>query len=211
MANPWGYLDSKEKIGNSIIQYMKEQGFSRGEMAKELKRSGIRMGLDFSDEFHKMGTFADDYYRNVITPYKEGLRGKPGFWQSMRNWQPWRAVMPKNWGGTYYTKPTPMASNFLRGAAKIGSRALGPFSLLMSSPLNAGEDEAMARINEQWSQRSQQQNQGGGGGPPGQPSTGPHRGYGASVAPPPQRDYTAHVKAGAYGLRRGGIASLWHR
>jgi hypothetical protein len=110
----------------------------------------------WSDEFHKMGTFADDYYRDVITPYKEGVRGKPGFWQSMKNWQPWRAVMPKNWGGTYYTKPTPMASNFLRGAARLGSRALGPASWLMSSPANAGEDEAMARINEQW---SQQQNQ----------------------------------------------------
>jgi len=102
-----------------------------------------------SNEFYKMGTFSDDYYRDVITPYKEGVRGKPGFWQSMNNWQPWRAVMPKNWGGTYYTKPTPMASNFLRGAAKIGSRALGPASWLMSSPLNAGEDEAMARINQQ--------------------------------------------------------------
>ena len=32
-----------------------------------------------------------------------------------------------------------------------------------------------------------------------------------SVTPPPQRDYAAHVKSGAYGLRRGGIASLWRR
>tara|TARA_R100000656_G_scaffold71173_1_gene53364 strand:+ start:43 stop:804 length:762 start_codon:yes stop_codon:yes gene_type:complete len=46
------------------------------------------------------------------------------------------------------------------------------------------------------------------GRPPGQPSTGPHIGYGASATPPPQRDYTRHE---AYGLRRGGIASLWHR
>ena len=112
-----------------------------------------------SDEFYKMGTFSDDYFKNVIMPYKEGVTSKPGFLQSMKNWQPWRAFMPQSMGGTYYTKPTPMASNFLRGAAKIGSRSLGPFSLLMSSPLNAGEDEAMARINEQWSQQ-QNQNRG---------------------------------------------------
>ena len=157
-----------------------------------------------SDEFYKMGTFSDDYYKNIISPYKEGLRQKPGFWQSMRNWQPWRAFMPQSMGGTFYTKPTPMAST----ALKVGGRLLGPASWFISSPANAGEDEVMARINEQW---SQQQNQGGGGGPPGQPSTGPHTGYGASVAPPPQRDYTAHVKSGAYGLRRGGIASLCRR
>ena len=158
-----------------------------------------------SDEFYKMGTFSDDYFKNVIMPYKEGVTSKPGFLQSMKNWQPWRAFMPQSMGGTYYTKPTPMASNFLRSATKIGSRALGPASWLISSPANAGEDEAMARINEQW---SQQQNQGGGGGPPGQPSSGPHIGYGASATPPPQRDYTRHE---AYGLRRGGIASLLQR
>jgi len=73
-------------------------------------------------------------------------------------------------------------------------------------------------------------NQGGGGGrrlasPVSQPSYTPtvHSGESSwqptqsswpptpSATPPPQRDYTAHVKSGAYGLRRGGIASLCRR
>jgi len=70
--------------------------------------------------------------------------------------------------------------------------------------------------------------QGGGGGyaagqsasPVSQPSYTPtvHSGEASwqptpsvDPKPPPQRDYESHVKSGAYGLRRGGIASLWRR
>ena len=204
MANPWGYLDSKEKIGNSIIQYMKEQGFSRGEMAKELKRSGIRMGLDFSDEFHKMGTFADDYYRNVITPYKEGLRGKPGFWQSMRNWQPWRAVMPKNWGGTYYTKPTPMASTFLKGITRLPQVAFASDALFGTSLLSGGNREVRAGRDFELSEPYSAVNEyaaGKGAQPTGPGQTMGPAGMGSA---PPRPRPNPH-------LSRGGIASLWHR
>tara|TARA_R100000963_G_C4622853_1_gene89863 strand:- start:14 stop:469 length:456 start_codon:yes stop_codon:yes gene_type:complete len=150
--------------------------------------SGIMNAL--SNEFYKMGTFSDDYYKNIISPYKEGLRQKPGFRQSMKNWQPWRAFMPQSMGGTFYTKPTPMASTALKGAGRL----LGPASWFISSPANAGEDEAMARINEQW---SQQQNQTG-------------RGDQATFErPSANRGFTQTDYGKAY--RRGGIASLWHR
>ncbi len=39
--------------------------------------NGILSAL--SDEFYKMSTFADDYYKNIIMPYKEGVTSKPGF------------------------------------------------------------------------------------------------------------------------------------
>jgi len=203
MANPWGYLGSKEKIGSSIIQYMKEQGYSKGMIAKELKRSGIKMGLDFSDEFHKMGTFSDDYYRDVITPYKEGARGKPGFWQSMKNWQPWRAVMPKNWGGTYYTKPTPMASNFLRtiggGITRLPQAAFASDALFGTSLLSGGNREVRAGRDFERSEPYSAVNEYAAG-----------RGSQPTFSrPSANRDFTQTDYGKAY--RRGGIASLWQR
>jgi len=98
----------------------------------------------WSDEFHKMGTFADDYYKNVITPYKEGVRGKPGFWQSMKNWQPWRSFMPQSMGGTFFTKPTSMASTALRGASRIPLAAFASDALAGTSLLSGGNREVRA-------------------------------------------------------------------
>jgi len=97
-----------------------------------------------SNEFYKMGTFSDDYYRDVITPYKEGVRGKPGFLQSMKNWQPWRAFMPQSMGGTFFTKPTAMASTALRGASRIPLAAFASDALAGTSLLSGGNREVRA-------------------------------------------------------------------
>ena len=97
-----------------------------------------------SNEFYKMGTFSDDYYKDVITPYKEGVRGKPGFLQSMKNWQPWRAFMPQSMGGTFFTKPTSMASTALRGVSRIPQVAFASDALFGTSLLSGGNGEARA-------------------------------------------------------------------
>jgi len=157
----------------------------------------------WSDEFHKMGTFSDDYYKNVITPYKEGVRGKPGFWQSMKNWQPWRAVMPKNWGGTYYTKPTPMASNFLRnvgkGVSRIPQAAFASDALFGTSLLSGGNREVRAGRDFERSEPSSAVNEYAAG-----------RGSQPTFSrPSANRDFTQTDYGKAY--RRGGIASLWQR
>jgi len=164
--------------------------------------NGILSAL--SDEFYKMGTFADDYYKNIIMPYKEGLTRKPGFLQSMKNWQPWRGFMPQSAGGTFHTKPTPMASTFLRGAGKL----FGPASYFISSPVNTGEDARMAEINQRWANQQNQNNvnQGGGfaagrsGSPTGPGQTRGPVGMGSAPRGP---DLTNRA--------RGGIASLWQR
>ena len=165
-----------------------------------------------SDEFYKMGTFADDYYKNIIMPYKEGITNKPDFWKSMKNWQPWRGFMPQSAGGTFYTKPTPMASKFLRGATKIGSKALGPASWFISSPANAGEDKRMEIINQQWANQQNQNNANQGNNyaagqsasSTGTGQSGGFAGSGFTSAPPPRGpDLTNRAN--------GGIISLWQR
>jgi hypothetical protein len=149
-----------------------------------------------SDEFYKMSTFADDYYKNIIMPYKEGVTSKPGFLQSMKNWQPWRAFMPQSMGGTYYTKPTPMASTFLRGAGKL----LGPASYFISSPVNTGEDARMAEINQRWANQQNQNNVNQGGGQ----TRGP---VGMGSAPIRSAPTGPDLRNRA----NGGIISLWQR
>jgi len=99
-----------------------------------------------SDEFYKMGTFSDDFYKNVIQLYKQGKISKPNFIQALKNWRPHKAFMPQSMGGTFFTKPTPMASKFL----KYGNPLLaGLTTLFQSTPANAGEQEFMDAINEQ--------------------------------------------------------------
>jgi|TARA_R100000458_G_C8108178_1_gene132046 hypothetical protein len=152
--------------------------------------NGILSAL--SDEFYKMGTFADDYYKNIIMPYKEGLTSKPGFLQSMKNWRPWNAL--PGVGGTWSTGPTPAASTFLRGAGKL----LGPASYFISSPVNAGEDARMAEINQRWANQQNQNNVN-------------QSGFAGSGFTPPSRPKQNLPPQGAAGFNTGGIVSLWQR
>ena len=92
------------------------------------------------DEFFNMGTFTDDYFKNVIEPYKQGLRPRPSFSEAIRYARPLRAFMPQALGGTFYTKGSPMALNFLRTLGQGALRGLGPFSLFVPSrELGSGE------------------------------------------------------------------------
>ena len=99
-----------------------------------------------SDEFYKMGTFADDYFNDVIQLYKQGKISKPSFMKALKNWRPHKAFMPQSMGGTFYTKPTPMASKFLKFGNPLFA---GLTTLFQSTPANAGEQEFMDAINEQ--------------------------------------------------------------
>ena len=54
--------------------------------------------------------------------------------------------MPQSMGGTFYTKPTPMASKFLKFGNPLFA---GLTTLFQSTPANAGEQEFMDAINEQ--------------------------------------------------------------
>ena len=92
------------------------------------------------DEFFNMGTFTDDYFKNVIEPYKQGLRPRPSFSEAIRYARPLKAFMPQALGGTFYTKPTPMVMNFLRGLGQGALRGAGIFSLFVPSrELGSGE------------------------------------------------------------------------
>jgi len=117
--------------------------------------------VDFSalaNEYFDMGTFTDDYFKNVIEPYKKGLTPKPNFLNSLRYARPFNAFLPESLGGTYGTKGSPRALNFLNSlkyGLGFGARALasapatGIMTLFNSSGLNQGEEEFMKRINEQ--------------------------------------------------------------
>jgi len=67
------------------------------------------------------GTFGDKFYKNVVEPAKMGTGAKPTLGQVVKNWNPIKAFMPKSMGGTFYTKGTPAALNFLKGSGIVGA------------------------------------------------------------------------------------------
>ena len=67
------------------------------------------------------GTFGDKFYKNVVEPAKMGTGSKPPLGQVAKNWNPLKAFMPKSMGGTFYTKGTPAALNFLKGSGIVGA------------------------------------------------------------------------------------------
>ena len=110
----------------------------------------------FLDEFFDMGTFTDDYYKNVIEPYKKGLRHRPSVKEAIKYARPYKAFLPQALGGTFYTKGSPMAMNFFRNlgrgignVAKFGTRFTGPFSLFMPSRELASAEITPEFIQEQ--------------------------------------------------------------
>ena len=110
----------------------------------------------FLDEFFEMGTFTDDYYKNVIEPYKKGLRHRPSVKEAIKYARPYKAFLPQALGGTFYTKGSPMAMNFFRNlgrgignVAKFGTRFTGPFSLFMPSRELASAEITPEFIQEQ--------------------------------------------------------------
>ena len=59
-------------------------------------------------------TFGNQFFQDRVQPVQQGRTNiRPSNIQALRNWQPWRAFMPQNMGGTFFTKPTAGASSAL--------------------------------------------------------------------------------------------------
>ena len=70
-------------------------------------------------------TFGNKFFQNQVQPVQSGATNvRPTNLQALKNWQPWRAFMPQNMGGTFFTKPTAGASSALGMGATIGLPAL---------------------------------------------------------------------------------------
>ena len=185
------------------------------------------------DEFFDMGTFTDDYFKNVIEPYKQGLRPRPSFSEAIRYARPLRAFMPQALGGTFYTRGSPMALNFLNTLGQGALRALGPFSLLFPSrELGSGEitpefiqeqqdlgqlpiQQAIAQQQAETQQKIiDEVKQSGGGGPAGMVGTptGPGQTGGpAGMGFAPSNNPTGFGSNIRIGKANGGIVSLFGR
>ena len=176
-----------------------------------------------ADEFFNMGTFTDDYFKNVIEPYKQGLRPRPSFSEAIRYARPLKAFMPQALGGTFYTKPTPMVMNFLKGLGQGALRGAGILGLLFPSR-QLGDGELPQEVFNQQMQQAIAQEQaetqqkiideveesGGGGGPVGM--VGTPTGPGQTIGPVGMG--SAPKKSSGPDLTKranGGIVSLFRR
>ena len=66
-------------------------------------------------------TFGNKFFQNQVQPVQSGAANvRPTNLQALKNWQPWRAFMPQNMGGTFFTKPTAGASTALGMGSVIG-------------------------------------------------------------------------------------------
>jgi len=71
-------------------------------------------------------TFGNKFFQNKVQPVQSGTTNiRPTNLQALKNWQPWRAFMPQNMGGTFFTKPTGAASS----ALGYGTAAALPFGM----------------------------------------------------------------------------------
>ena len=186
------------------------------------------------DEFFDYGTFTDDYFKNVIEPYKQGLRPRPSFSEAIRYARPLKAFMPQALGGTFYTKPTPMVMNFLKGLGQGALRGAGIFSLFAPSrELGSGEitpefiqeqqdlgqlpiQQAIAQQQAETQQKiiDEVKQSGGGGGPAGMVGTptGPGQTGGpAGMGFAPSDNPTGFGSNIRIGKANGGIVSLFGR
>ena len=71
-------------------------------------------------------SFRNQFFQNQVRPVQTGATNiRPTNLQALKNWTPWKAVMPKSWGGTWHTGGTPQALS----ALGYGTAAALPFGM----------------------------------------------------------------------------------
>ena len=59
-------------------------------------------------------SFRNQFFQNQVRPVQTGASNvRPTNLQALRNWTPWKSMMPQRWGGTFHTGPTAGASSAL--------------------------------------------------------------------------------------------------
>ena len=71
-------------------------------------------------------SFRNQFFQNQVRPVQTGATNiRPTNLQALKNWAPWKTVLPKSWGGTWHTGPTAGAS----GALGMGTAAALPLGV----------------------------------------------------------------------------------